>query len=83
MSYEVKNPPMYPKHFVDELKAKLEIATEALEFYADFASGKKHQLIFEDETSSRAAVYERYKEYSIGDLGVKALEALQKIKNLS
>lgn len=60
----------------DAWKGQAEKLEEALEFYADFASGKKHQFIFDDETSSRAAVYERYKEHSMGDLGIKAMEAL-------
>src|SRR5574343_312074 len=62
--------------------AREALAREALEFYADFAKKEKHQCIFDDETSSRAAVYERYKEYSIGDLGVKAHEALAKMDSI-
>ncbi len=65
---------------IDDLRSQLKIAIEALEFYADFINGKNNQPIFDDEHSTRAQIYERYKEYSIGDLGVKAHEALERLK---
>ncbi len=45
----------------------------ALEFYAN---GKNFQTIFDDPVGTRAEIYERYQAYSMGDLGVKAHEAL-------
>ncbi len=65
----------------DELKEALRIATEALEFYKDI--GKNHSFIFDDVEASRAQVYERYSKTSIGDMGVKAYEALDRIKKLN
>lgn len=58
----------------------IEAQGEALAFYADLIHN--HQFIFDDETSSRAEVYERYEKYSIGDLGVKATETITKIEAL-
>jgi len=49
---------------------------KANQFYSDMAVKGNHSLIFDNETESRAAVYERYKKYSIGDFGVKAQVAL-------
>lgn len=55
---------------------------EALEFYKDIQ--KNHSFIFDNEQSSRAQIYEKYKEYSIGDVGVLAHKTLldleQKLK---
>ena len=72
----------------DELQEKInslckenKTLREALEFYAAFASGKNYQFIFDDESSSRAEVYERYKKCSIGTLGLKAREALEETIN--
>lgn len=58
------------------------VQSEALQFYADFINGKNVQPIFDDENSTRAQIYERYKEYSLGDLGLKAFETLDKAKQL-
>lgn len=58
-----------------DLKQQADMLYEALIFYADMAINKNHELIFDNENSSRAQVYERYKKYSIGDLGAKAVEA--------
>ena len=81
------NDPLCADHyfmFIEEenktLKAQLAIAVEGLEFYSNIAQDDNHQFIFADETDSRAEVYERYKDCSIGNLGVKAHDTLQKIK---
>lgn len=63
---------------ITRLTAVIRELSEALEFYSDFATGKNNQPIFEDEQSSRAKIFERYQQYSIGDLGLKAHEALAK-----
>lgn len=65
-----------------KLCALVRVQSEALKFYADFINGKNVQPIFDDETSSRAQIYERYKEYSLGDLGLKAFETLDKAKQI-
>jgi hypothetical protein len=62
----------------DEYEQKLSIAREALEFYKNIKDN--HTLIFDDEGNSRAEVYEKYKKHSIGDLGIKAREALEELK---
>ena len=62
------------------LRESLKLAVEALEFYSEMAVKRNHKFIFDDETKSRGEVYEQYKEHSIGDLGMKAFEALAKIK---
>jgi hypothetical protein len=53
---------------------------EALEFYKDMAIKKNHILIFDNEKDSRGEVYEKYKEYSIGAIGVKAASALHDLE---
>lgn len=67
------------QHFdavVTELMEIVEMQREALQFYSDFASGKNNQPIFDDENSNRARIYEKYAQYSIGDLGVTAHKTL-------
>ena len=61
----------------DELTAWKEQAERleiALEFYKDIHD--KKVLVFDNPSDSRAAVYEKYKKQSIGEFGVKAIEAL-------
>jgi len=53
---------------------------EVAEFYDKFAEPDNHQFIFDDPESSRAEIYERYKQYSIGDVGIKARQALSDLR---
>ena len=58
---------------IDEMK-------ECLEFYKN-KDGTNFKPIFEDENSTRINIYESYKKYSIGDLGVNAIKTLASVEN--
>lgn len=73
---KLKPSPDIQKLEIEKLKAERDDYREALTYYADFA--QKARLIFDNETDSRAEVYEKYSEYSIGTLGIKAFECLAK-----
>jgi len=49
---------------------------ECVEFYS---KKENHKLIFDNENESRAEVYEKYKEYSIGDYCLKAIKCLKEV----
>ena len=73
------------EHEIDKLQSTLESerkrrieAEGALRFYANIQ--KNHIFIFDDETSSRGEIYEKYKQHSIGDMGVKAIAHFEKYK---
>lgn len=55
----------------------LKIAVEALEFYSD---PKNFKLISDEFGDGKILNYESYGKHSIGDFGVKAVEALLKIQ---
>lgn len=55
----------------------------ALKFYSDFADKSNHELIFDDESGSRAAVYEKYRLCHIGEFGVRAQEVLARFPELA
>lgn len=59
-----------------KLKAACLKLKEAADFYKGFLNKDNYKLIFDNENDSRAQVYEKYKESSIGDFGVKAHEVL-------
>lgn len=56
------------------LISRVKRLTTALEFYSD---GRNFETVFENESGTRAQIFEKYKEYSISDLGLVAREALE------